>query len=417
MRTSLCLCARWSIALVAAVAVGGCSSSPTSPSSAVALSGVLLSAGTVLSGLPVTGTVTLATPAPAAGASVTLASSSSAAAVPTSVTIPSGATTQTFTISTVGSTTTTTVTITATYLGTSQTTTLTMLAGASARGLFLSLAETSVAGGASVIGTVTLAAAAPAEGAVVALASSGPAATVPTILAIDPGATSQTFEIATRDSPAATTVTITATYSGSVQTATLTVARLALQSLTLAENAVPGGLPVLGLITLTVAAPPGGVSVALSSSSASATVPPSVTVPEGSTLQTFEIDTINSPPTAAATITATYAATSRTAALTVTGYPVVTGVTCSPSNPPGGTSVDCAGTLAAPAPRGGWQLALTSSDASAMLPDSLTIPEAGAAFQFTVTTTAVTSATTVLVRITDVRSGFLVFTEALLVTN
>ena len=220
------------------------------------------------------------------------------------------------------------------------------------------------------------------------------------------------------DSQAATTVTITATYSGVVQTATLTIARLTLQSLTLTERSVPGGLPVLGIITLSVGAPANGVSVSLASSNgADAAVPASVTVAPGSTTQTFEIDTVNSPPTTAATITATYAGTSRTATLTVIAYPIISSVSCSSTNPTGGTSVDCAGTLANPAPAGGWQFALSSSDPSATVPASVTVPESGVTFQFTVTTSPVASLIPVLIQIADAQSGLPLFTEAMGVTN
>ncbi len=240
---------------------------------------------------------------------------------------------------------------------------------------------------------------------------------MPASVTVDPGTTSQTFQIATVDSPAATTVTITARYSGVVQTATLTVARLALQTLALTENSVPGGLSVLGIITLTVAAPPGGVSVSLSSSnSADATVPASVTVAEGSTVQTFEIDTVNSPPTTAATITATYAGVSRTATLTVTAYPIVTALSCSPTNPSGGTSVQCTGSLANPAPSGGWQLSFTSSDPSATVPGGVAVPASSQTFQFTITTVPVSVETIVTIQINDAQSGYLLFTDLLDVT-
>ena len=64
-------------------------------------------------------------------------------------------------------------------------------------------------------------------------------------------------------------------------------------------------MPVQGTITLTAPAPAGGLSVALASSTPAATVPATVVVPSGNTIQTFPIDIGASPTATAATITAT----------------------------------------------------------------------------------------------------------------
>ena len=79
---------------------------------------VTLNPSVVMGGISSTGTVTLAGPAPAGGAVVTLSSSNtSAATVPVNVTVPAGATTAMFKVTAIPGTTQATSTITATYNG------------------------------------------------------------------------------------------------------------------------------------------------------------------------------------------------------------------------------------------------------------------------------------------------------------
>jgi hypothetical protein len=90
-------------------------------------------------------------------------------------------------------------------------------------------------------------------------------------------------------------------------------------SLSLSPTSVLGG-PLgssTGTVTLKGPAPSGGALVSLSSSDAAATVPASVTVPEGATSATF---TVNTSPVIRSTtvrISASYNGTTRTANLTV----------------------------------------------------------------------------------------------------
>ena len=64
----------------------------------------------------------------------------------------------------------------------------------------------------------------------------------------------------------------------------------ALASLALNTSAVVGGRPAIGTATLTAPAPAGGAVVLLATGDP-ATVPASVTVPEGSVTATFSIST------------------------------------------------------------------------------------------------------------------------------
>jgi hypothetical protein len=338
--------------------------------------------------------------------------------VPATVTVTAGSTSQTFEIDTVGlqiATATTTATITALYGGLNQSAILT-IATTKLSLVNMSVSASTVAVGSAVTATIMLSTTA-ANGTVIALESSSPAAIVPASVTVPSGSSSQTFGITIVDSAAATTATISATYAGSTRTVTLTVApRLALQSVALALISVPGGLSPLGTVTLTAAAPAAGAVVSLASNSPSASVPPSVTVAAGTTTQTFLITTVNAPPTTIATITATYAGASQTATLTVVAYPVISSLSCSPGSPSGGTPVVCAGTLASPAPAGGWQLSFASSDPSAVVPSSLAVPSSSQTFQFTVTTVTVSITTNLTIQIFDAPSGLTLFTQFMNIT-
>ena len=398
--------------LLVCVAVSGCANSTTAATTAVAaLSSVVLSTTSVLGGTTVTGTVNLSAVAPTGGAVVTLVSSSPAATVPLNVTVPAGNTSQTFVITTTSLAAT--ATITATYSSASQAATLvvTVVTVPALQSLLLSTSVS--AGGLPIQGTITLTTPAPAGGLSVSVVSNSALARVPATVAVPLGNISQTFQIDTVDSPIATTAIITASYGGIVQTARFTLGQLALS---VALGSVPGGLADIGTVTLPMPAPDGGALIALTSNSPDAIVPASVTVPAGATAQTFNITTIDAPPTTTATITATYAGTSQTATLIVVAYPNVVGVSCTPASPTGGTTVQCTGTLASASPAAGWRLACASSDPSVTAPASVTVPPSSLTFQFALGTTTVTSVTVVSVQIFDAQSGLPLWGQIISVT-
>src|SRR5207248_1390878 len=200
------------------------------------------------------------------------------ATVQGTVTVAAGATTKTFPVNTIGGTVPTTVTITATYSGVVKTATLTVNPAAAAL-LGVSVNPTAVTGNAGSTGTVTLTSAAPAGGAVVTLRSSnGAAATVPVSGSGTEEATAalQTLHDNASGRTVPATVTITATYSGVVETATLSLhdALPILLGVSVNPTAVTGNAGSTGTVTLTSAAPAGGAVVTLrSSNGAAATVP------------------------------------------------------------------------------------------------------------------------------------------------
>lgn len=194
------------------------------PSSTTAgVAAVALSPATVSGGSPSSGTVTLTAPAPSAGLPITLTSDNPAATPsPANLTIPSGATSGGFTVNTTAVTTTATARITASdgTVGAQSTLTIAPPAQLSA----IALSPATVAGGGSSTGTVTLTGPASAGGITVMLTSGNTGtATVPASVTVPVNASSTTFPINTTAVQTATPVTLTASYAGTNQTATLTV--------------------------------------------------------------------------------------------------------------------------------------------------------------------------------------------------
>jgi hypothetical protein len=181
----------------------------------------------------------------------------------------------------------------------------------------------SVTGGNSSTGTVTLSGPAPSGGAQVTLSSSNTtAARVPSSVMVAAGATNATFVVSTSAVASSTTVTISTIYGGATRSASLTVTPApppppTLASLTLDPANVIGGLSSTGTVTLTAPAPTGGAQVFLSSSNGAASVPFSLTVPAGSTSETFTVNTSFVLISTSVTISASYNGTTRTATLGV----------------------------------------------------------------------------------------------------
>jgi uncharacterized protein (TIGR03437 family) len=180
-----------------------------------------LGASAVVGGNSVSGTVTLADPAPLTGATVTLQSGDASVRV-SPVTVPAGQTLQTFTLTTSAVTAARAVSITATYNGASQTVLLTVNPPAAVTLSSLTISPNQVTGGSSTQGTVTLSGPAGAGGVRVDLESSKPlTATSPPFVIVAQGQSSAAFTITTTGFTGV--VTFTATAGGASQTASLAV--------------------------------------------------------------------------------------------------------------------------------------------------------------------------------------------------
>ena len=137
--------------------------------------------------------------------------------------------------------------------------------------------------------------------------------------------------------------------------------------LALSPTNVVGGSPVQATVTLSGPAPAGGAAVAVTSSNRSvATVPATVTVPEGETGATFTVSTSQVAVTTSVRLTASYGGFSTPATLTVKPAvvlpPRVAGLSLDPTAVVAGQQVKVTVTLTEPAPEGDALVALSSSD-------------------------------------------------------
>jgi hypothetical protein len=80
---------------------------------------------------------------------------------------------------------------------------------------------------------------------------------------------------------------------------------------------VAGCKPVIGTVTLSVPAPAGGTTVALSETLASGSVPATVTVPAGATTKTFTVTTVARADTEDGNVSASYGGTTLTRPLRI----------------------------------------------------------------------------------------------------
>ena len=277
----------------------------------------------------------------------------------------------------------------------------------------IALSPSTTSGGSASTATVTLTAAAPSGGVLVSLTSSNPAAaSVPASLTVPAGAISATTSVATSAVGSTTTSVISASYNGLTRSATLTVTAPAptpsatLDTVSLSPASVQGGSASSATVTLTANAPAGGAVVSFSSSNtAVATVPATMTVPEGVNSRVVVNFVSTSPVTATATsvISATYNGVTRSATITVTPPPPpspggeLASITLSPSTvQTGTTSTSATVTFTAPTPTGGATVSLASSNtAIATVPASVTVPAnvSTGAFQVSINASAVGTAT------------------------
>ncbi|MGB7924014.1 MAG: FG-GAP-like repeat-containing protein [Pyrinomonadaceae bacterium] len=302
----------------------------TPPTTPLSIGSIQMQPSAVFGGNDTSGVVTLTTGhvAPGGGAVVSLINDNpNLISMPASVTIPAGQSNASFPVQTMTTGTTTAVNISASYGGATKTATLTVSAPSQNVPISsVTLTPNTVVGGSN-IGvrvTVNLSAGAPTEGATIMLASSNPAVvSVPrTIRTNFSGQTSAFTDVAAMTVSAPTQVTITATYGSSSQSAILTVTPPSttpaptLSSLTLNPSSVTGGNSVQGTVTLTAPAST-ATRVNLTSSSALASVPASVTVAAGALSANFTATTTSVTSPATVTISATLNATTRSATLTL----------------------------------------------------------------------------------------------------
>ena len=302
--------------------------------SSTTVSTVSFDPASVTGGTSSTGTVTISQAAPAGGLTVYLSSSDPSVRVPFSVTIPEGTLSQTFTATTVGVATVKMVTVTAS-LGVSNATG--MLTVNPAGILSLTLNPSTVDGGTPSVGNLVLSGPAPPAGLTVTLMSSNTsAATVPFSFNILGGATSGDFNVTTLTVAASVNVNITATLpSANFLSGMLTVIPPVVTMLSFNPAVVVSGEMSTGTVTLSGPAPTGGVPITFTSSNSSAFPAPAngtVTVPAGSSSQTFMATAGVVAASTPVTVTATTGATVAMGNVTVVPSVAGTSVVFSPSS-------------------------------------------------------------------------------------
>jgi hypothetical protein len=384
--------------------VGAKGTLPINPSGPPQPTSLMVDPRMVTGGNPSTGTVTLASAAPAGGRMVPLVSSHPQyASVPASVIVPAGATSASFPITTSAVPFAFDVTIEA--ASTQNASYRLALRPLGPRLTSFTVSSTNVSGGAALTGTVTFNAPIPASpfpatgDALVTLKSTHPAIGLSPIVVVPIGQSSATFNMSVQNVPTTTTVEVTAAYDDVVLRKLVTVngAPATVSSLTLNVNTVSGGQGGVGHVNLAAPAPAGHVVVNLSTSHPAAlNVPPNVMVSSGSTTGLFSWTANAVEATTNASITASYGASSASASVTIIPSSAnnvwVTGLALNPTSVTGGSSSTATVTINAPAPTGGASVQL-SAMSPATVPPTVTIPAGSTTATFNVSTSSVTSTT------------------------
>jgi hypothetical protein len=271
----------------------------------------------VTGGAPAALSIVLKGKAPPAGSVVSLSSNSPLANPPATATVPEGFASTTVSVPTQEVTTATQVTVSGSLNGSTAEATVTLLPAHPPASLTLDRTSTTGTQGAS--GVVKLDEALPYDVQIQLTSSHPDIARVPDWVTVPAHSGGGGFAVSTQSPATSTTVTISATGAGVTVTTTLTVDPVgALSGLSLSPTSVTGGNSSTGTVTLGSAAPSGGTSVALSSSTTTvATVPSSITVPAGETSVSFTVSTNSMSSNTSVTISASAGGTTKSATLTV----------------------------------------------------------------------------------------------------
>ena len=371
------------------------------PAPTASLVAVSVSQASVASGATDTVTVTLSAAAPAGGATVTLSSSSAAFSLPATLAVPPGAMSAIVSAQAAVVSSSTPVTIMAKYNGGTQTAGITITPAAPLPTLSsVSVSPASVSGGSAATLNLTLSAAAPAGGAVVAIVSNSAAFPLPANVVVLAGQKTASLTVTTSSVAAPASATVTAKYNGGTQTATVTVTPVvlpSLSSLTVSQASVAGGATVVVTVSLGAAAPTGGSSVTLSSSSAAFPAPASIVVPAGQSSASVNVISSGVSASTAVTVTAKYNGGTKTASLTLTPavLPSLTSIAISQAAANGNGAEILTVTLSAAAPTGGSTVMLSSSNRALTVPAGIVVPAGAKSVSGIVEAAAVTASTTV----------------------
>lgn len=361
-------------------------------------------------GTRVTGTVTLAEPAPPGGASVDLFLGDLGFTQPEHVIVPEGSVRASFPIQIPPDLYDLSAMLTASYGGLNRSVTV-QVEGPHLTAL--TLRPVAARGGTTVAGAVTLDIPAPPNGWEIPLKSDQPdVARVPPSVRVPAGATTGAFTIDTGPVAVPRPVLITGSRSFVSFSAALALLPPAVAGLAVGPASVTGGATAAGTVTLDGPAAEGGALVALASSDPSAArVPDNVRVPAGGTTVQFPVTTLPVRAAASPLLTAAAGGARATAALQV--VPPSPGAR-GQGAPTFALSLSAAvqlarvisgrpavGTvrLSRPAPAGGLPVTLTSERPEiAGVPPVVMVPPGATAAIFAVTTSRISTAVSVRIR-------------------
>jgi hypothetical protein len=254
----------------------------------------------------------------------------------------------------------------------------------------LGLTANTVLAGNSTTGTVTLDAAAPSGGQHVDLSSDSSRVTVPGFVVVAPGHTNASFTVDTTAGPPAT-ATLTGSIGASNATVQLSVVDTAsVSSVKLERQCFTFGPFSSNRVSLDIPAPSDTAVGLLSSDTTALQVPPSVTVPSGSSSAFFSVNAIGASPLV--TVTATLGSSSAFDTAPVSATDPATqaeGATLNPDTVRQGNGSTGTLTLTCEAPPGGTPVTFSSSDPSSVgvpADGSVTVPAGQLSVDFPITT-------------------------------
>lgn len=375
---------------------------------------------TAAGGASMTGTVTITPPADSGGDTVALSASFTNTAtpagtplpvsIPSTVSIPGGASQAQFTVSSMAVKKTTDVTLTATLNTSAASFIVEIVPSISLAGI--SCQQSEVTSGNSLLCSVSLSIPAPAGGQAVQVTSSdNTALPVPGggSVVVPPGSSSQSFILVGGTASASEVVTLTATLMGATSGSVTTmitmdpVNALMVSAVTLSASVVQGGQgtcasgSIGGTVTISGAAPPGGLTVSLASSDPSVqfcsngmpVASTTVTVLQYGTTATFSLVTSAVASPVSVNVTASVNSGSQSAMLSVSPPPQLMSVTLAVDTVVGGNSVLGTVTLVNPAPSPGTTVTLQSDMNVAQPGTSVVVPQGSTTAVFLVTTLSV----------------------------
>jgi uncharacterized repeat protein (TIGR03803 family) len=278
----------------------------------------------------------------------------------------------------------------------------------------LTFNPSSIPNGGTTTGTVTLSAAAPSGGSVVGLTDDNASVlNVPSGVTVPAGATTATFQATAKNLfvLSNTVVTVTATLGNSTAQASVTVTTgIAVTSISMNPSSVTGGNSSTGTVTIASPAPSGGNEVLISlSQNPPCTLPvilpnPNpVTVPAGQTSVSFTVGSTSTTTSCTAPIYGQSGGATVSTNFTVqpgSSGPTISSLTLNPTSVTGGSNSTGTVTLSSPAPSGGSVVSLSSNNAAATVPSSVTVAAGSTSARFNVTTTSVTTTTTATITAT-----------------